>query len=463
MLVSPYLIKNLISVKALACDNPVNVEFDDRSFSVKERRTKRVILRCDDDGDLYPVSSPSHHALTAVSTDTWHQRLGHPGHDSLLSTLRSSSTPSHGAPSSVCHACQLGKHVRLPFGSSDHVSFFPFQLVHCDVWTSPVISVSGYQYYLVLLDDYSHFAWTFPLRQKSDVLSTLKNFIALVRCHFHLNILTVQSDNGREFNSRASRLFFSSEGIQLRMSCAYTSPQNGRAERILRTLNDITRSMLTHASMPYDYWVEALATATFLLNRRPCRARQNHTPFFLLHGVHPDYTAMRVFGCLCYPNLTSTTPHKLAPRSHPCVFLGYSPDHKGYRCLNRDTGRVIISRHATFDEHRFPFSSTNSNPPPPVDDEPTPPVHPAIPRRPRTQRPRPTAVPQTAPKCCHGSQTHNLARFRCLGSQKRGLPCTRIRCHGSPTEPFPTSCLRCYRSKSRHPRRGQPIPRLPHC
>lgn len=38
---------------------------------------------------------------------------------------------------------------------------FPFQLLHCDVWTSPVLSNSGYKFYLVLLDDFTHFAWTF--------------------------------------------------------------------------------------------------------------------------------------------------------------------------------------------------------------------------------------------------------------------------------------------------------------
>lgn len=140
------------------------------------------------------------------------------------------------------------------------------------------------------------------------------------------------------------------------MSCPYTSPQNGRAERILRTLNNITRSLLVHASMPYTLWVEALNTATFLLNRRPCRSCHNHTPFFLLYGVQPTYTNMCVFGCLCYPNLTSTSAHKLAPRSHPCVFLGYSPEHKGYRYLNRSTGRVVISRYVVFDERSFPFA-----------------------------------------------------------------------------------------------------------
>jgi histone deacetylase 1/2 len=79
------------------------------------------------------------------------------------------------------------------------------------------------------------------------------------------------------------------------------------------------------------------------------------TPFALLFGVAPDYAHLRVFGCLCYPNIASTAPHKLAPRSVRCVFLGYPLDQKGYRCYNLENKRVIVSRHVYFDETCFPF------------------------------------------------------------------------------------------------------------
>jgi hypothetical protein len=208
VLVSPKLIKNLISVKALCRDNPVTIEFDALGFSVKDRRTRRVILRCDSGGDLYPVTTPTvHRSLTAVTTDLWHERLGHPGRDALTRALRQADPATTGAPSSTCQACRLGKSVRLSFSDSEHVSFFPFQLVHCDIWTSPVLSLSGCKYYLVLLDDYSHFAWTFPLRQKSDVLATIRTFHVFVQHHFNLPILTLQTDNGREFDSHDTRAF----------------------------------------------------------------------------------------------------------------------------------------------------------------------------------------------------------------------------------------------------------------
>jgi hypothetical protein len=49
--------------------------------------------------------------------------------------------------------------------------------------------------------------------------------------------------------------------------------------------------------------------------------------------------------------------HKLAPRSSACVFLVFSPHHKGYGCMDLATQRVLISRHVVFDESYFPFSS----------------------------------------------------------------------------------------------------------
>jgi hypothetical protein len=84
------------------------------------------------------------------------------------------------------------------------------------------------------------------------------------------------------------------------------------------------------------------------------------TPHFALHGTTPTYDHLRVFGCACYPNTSATAPHKLFPRSTRCLLLGYSLDHKGYRCLDLTSHRIIISRHVVFDEDVFPLASSTS-------------------------------------------------------------------------------------------------------
>jgi hypothetical protein len=80
----------------------------------------------------------------------------------------------------ICHACQLGRHTRLPFVSSNSRADKNFDLLHYDMWTSLIVSISSYKYYLVILDDRSHFVWNFPLHVKSDSFSTLsKNRLCL--------------------------------------------------------------------------------------------------------------------------------------------------------------------------------------------------------------------------------------------------------------------------------------------
>lgn len=43
------------------------------------------------------------------------------------------------------------------------------------------------------------------------------------------------------------------------------------------------------------------------------------------------------------------------------MFLGYSPNQKGYRCLYPPSGKVFTSRHVIFDEDLFPFKAQFKN------------------------------------------------------------------------------------------------------
>jgi hypothetical protein len=62
------------------------------------------------------------------------------------------------------------------------------------------------------------------------------------------------------------------------MPCLYTSSQNGKVERMIRTTNDTIRTLLLQAHLPAHFWVEALHTSTYLLNRLPSTACPTPTP-----------------------------------------------------------------------------------------------------------------------------------------------------------------------------------------
>lgn len=68
-----------------------------------------------------------------------------------------------------------------------------------------------------------------------------------------------------------------------------------------------------------------------------------------------------MFGYACFPNLRPYNSHKFSVRSKPCVFLGYSSHHKGYKCFHPETGRIFVSRDVIFHEEVFPFSHAKTN------------------------------------------------------------------------------------------------------
>jgi hypothetical protein len=113
--------------------------------------------------------------------------------------------------------------------------------------------------------------------------------------------------------------------------------------------------------MPLKYWDEAFLCATFLINMLPSKVINFETPVEHLLQITPNYDSFRIFGCACWPNLRPYNKRKLAYRSTRCVFLGYSPRHKGVKCLDIKTGRVYISRDVVFDENRFPFATMHPN------------------------------------------------------------------------------------------------------
>ncbi|KAF7151838.1 hypothetical protein RHSIM_Rhsim02G0220400 [Rhododendron simsii] len=84
------------------------------------------------------------------------------------------------------------------------------------------------------------------------------------------------------------------------------------------------------------------------------------SPFYQLYGKYPDYSSFRILGCKCFPYLGDYRKNKLEPKFVPCIFMGYSVKHKGYKCFAPSLGRTYISRHVVFDESCFPFADPNS-------------------------------------------------------------------------------------------------------
>nr|GEU49965.1 hypothetical protein [Tanacetum cinerariifolium] len=55
VLVTPNIIKNLVSVRKFTIDNKCSIDFDPYGFTVRDYHTRQTLLRCDSTSDLYPL------------------------------------------------------------------------------------------------------------------------------------------------------------------------------------------------------------------------------------------------------------------------------------------------------------------------------------------------------------------------------------------------------------------------
>ncbi|RWR75576.1 Zinc finger, CCCH-type [Cinnamomum micranthum f. kanehirae] len=368
VLVVPDIKKNLLSVSQITSEYPYLFEFSCDGFVVKHRITGQLITTGARMGGLYSLQPINNEAMfstrfRAASDDVWHQRLGHP-QTLVLDLLKKnnviiSTTKVNNV--SVCDSCQMAKACRLPFLNSVNCSNDPVSVIHCDLWgPAPVLSCQHFRYYVIFVDECTRFTWYFPLKKKSDFYQCFVDFYKYVKTQFARKIRIFQSDGGGEFSDTRFGSFLLHKGIIHRKSCPHTPQQNGLAERKHRNVTELGLTLLFHGGVPLRFWVDAFFTAVWLINRQLSRVINWTSPYQQLTGKSPDYESLRVFGCKCFPYLRDYANNKFAPRSLPCVFLGYSTTFKGYRCYYPPTGRIYTSRHVVFDEHTFPFKDPGS-------------------------------------------------------------------------------------------------------
>jgi hypothetical protein len=111
--------------------------------------------------------------------------------------------------------------------------------------------------------------------------------------------------------------------------------------------------------VPKFLWGEAIKTATYLINRMPLRTLGYNTPAECLLNSNEFIVPPKVFGCVCFVHDYRNSIRKLDPRALKCVFMGYSPSKKGYRCWCPSEHRFFVSMDVTFREHESFYGSTN--------------------------------------------------------------------------------------------------------
>lgn len=65
---------------------------------------------------------------------------------------------------------------KLPFSPRVTYANVSLEVIHFEVWVSPVISTNGYQYYVHYVDEFSRFTWIYFLKSTATVTDVFLQF-----------------------------------------------------------------------------------------------------------------------------------------------------------------------------------------------------------------------------------------------------------------------------------------------
>lgn len=101
--------------------------------------------------------------------------MGHPSYNSM--SFLKNIVENFEMPTIKCVTCIKAKQTKTPFYSSKRVTKDVLELIHTDVCGPlPQKSLSGHNYFITIIDDFSKKVFIYPLINKSEVFQKLVDF-----------------------------------------------------------------------------------------------------------------------------------------------------------------------------------------------------------------------------------------------------------------------------------------------
>ena len=301
---------------------------------------------------------------TSGSLNQWHGRLTHVSTSKIVAMGRQGSVKGMDIKDTngslpmkphECPACVQGKMQRTPFGDSEHRAKEKLEEVHCDLaGKMHITSKQGSNYALVIIDDYSRYTWVFGLKSKADVATQFRAWMAMAERQSSHQLKSLRTDKGGEFHPLTFLNELTDLGVIKKDTEAFSPQQNGVVEKANKDLIGQAKASLASACLPPRWWEYALLYVCWVKNRVITTALKGEnrfkTPHEMWTGEKPNISMAKPFGCMAQMQIPKELRKKWDHNSVWGMFIGMSPNTKGWLFWLPDYNQIKTSRDCTFYE-----------------------------------------------------------------------------------------------------------------
>ena len=132
----------------------------------------------------------------------------------------------------------------------------------------------GYRFWIVIVDDFTHFPWVYFMKHKNEALQIYNQWKKDIQTvfwsevgqedHSESYVKWVRSDGGTEYVNKAFQDQLKTDGTLHETSAPCTPEQNGLTERINQILSTLANTMLEESKLPKSFWADAMATTAYV-------------------------------------------------------------------------------------------------------------------------------------------------------------------------------------------------------
>ena len=176
------------------------------------------------------------YATRTPDLEMWHRRLGHCSNQTIIDMARHGIV--EGMPidlsyaPATCDHCILGKQTRshVPRMCEGRQATKRLERVFIDLCgPMPYVSKYGHLYSMNVINDFSSYVWSLPLKSKNEAMNVLRAWHCAVENQTGEKLKIIITNNG-ELTSKTTSTWCVLYGIEHQTTAPYTSAQNGRVE-----------------------------------------------------------------------------------------------------------------------------------------------------------------------------------------------------------------------------------------